>query len=283
MESPFNQKAEDDLFSAGIIEDANNAMWRLAWHKYRKITLTILLLSLPLFFVHPFFPVLIFVPYIAYLGKLSQGYFMRQFAITNDFSYTKMASIKTVRGRVYKFGHSRELSHVVFGLYKNYPMRLFNYVCVVGYGKSKKSYRFTVCEFEFEKTIFPHILLLSKTMSRFGPADESGEVRDIEIPLEPVFADKYRLYATDGYEIEVMQIFTKEVLTLLLELGAHFSIEFSDNRVNIYDDLLISKRTKLQDLLNVAKRLLEAVGPISNRLHDDFAVLHPYYKDKEVF
>ncbi len=116
-------------------------------------------------------------------------------------------------------------------------------------------------------------------MMRFGAADDWSEKnKDAEINLEEQFRKKYRLYATAGYEIEVLQIFTGEMLEFLGQKGSNFSIEFAENRMYIYDDLFISKITELQAIFGLAEKILDLIGPLLDRLHDDFDALHPYYK-----
>lgn len=107
-----------------------------------------------------------------------------------------------------------------------------------------------------------------------------GEVRDVEVPMDEHARDAFRLFCTQGYEIEVFEIFQPHVLQFLKERGAHFSIEFAENRMHIYDDKMIRTKKELDAMHTVITELLAAIGPLLNRLHDDFAALHPYYKDK---
>jgi hypothetical protein len=275
------EKATADLISLGQIENVRKATAVYVFKKRWPITLIIVAISILLFFIQPILPFMILLVYYAYIQSKIHTQFMQQFAATHNFNYERAGTIDMVKGRLFKVGHSHTLSHVISGAYSSHPMKLFNFNYSVGSGKSKRTYYFTVLEITFDKTIFPHILLQSTTMGKFGFSDYSGEVQDAEINLENNFSDNFKLYATKGYEIEVLQIFTKEVLEFLGQKSSKYSIEFAENRMYIYDDLIVTKNPQLNELLEVTQKIFDLIGPLCNRLEDDFRALHPYYKDKE--
>jgi hypothetical protein len=207
--------------------------------------------------------------------------FMSQFAKDHNLTYAQTAPLESVSGRLFAVGHSKKLSHVMSGFFEKYPMRLFTYHYTIGSGKNSRTYPFTVMEIAFPRTNFPFILLRSTTMPRFGARDSRGAVRDRRIPLEPVFEKHFQLLSSSGYEIEAMQIFTPSILHFLLAEGDHFSIEFAANKMYIYDDQGIGVDTKLEKLHDVATKIYATLSPLLNRLHDDFAALHPYYDEKD--
>jgi hypothetical protein len=133
-----------------------------------------------------------------------------------------------------------------------------------------------VTEIFFEQVQFPHILLQSRTMAKYGSSDKN--IKTIE--LEEEFEKFYRLHAAQGYEIEIFQIFTPEALRFLKEKGMHFSIEFAENRLYVYDDKTIVNKKQLFEMYEVTRQIFDSIGPLLNRLHDDFATLHPYYGKK---
>ena len=267
--------------SVGIIENVYASMWYLAWHHYRKRTITIVLVSLLFTPLHPAIPVVVIALYFGYIYELVERWFMQQFAKASNLAYQDSAPFESVQGRLFSQGHSRAITHVISGSYASHPMRIFHYTYETGSGKSSRTYRFTVFEVTFEKTNFPHILLQSRSMHKYGSADRSGEVQDSEISRGEEIRKTFKLFATDGYEIEVLQIFTPDILRFLRHKGTHLSIEFAEHKLYIYDDLYIKRKKQLDEMYAVAKALFDVTGPLLNRLYDDFAALHPYYKDKE--
>jgi len=88
------------------------------------------------------------------------------------------------------------------------------------------------------------------------------------------------LYCTQDYETETLQIFTVDILDYLSKSGSNFSIEFSENKIYIYDDLIIRKQEELDQLYEVVKKILNSSQGLFDRLHDDFDSLHSVYNKK---
>lgn len=216
---------------------------------------------------------------IAYYKRKERKKFMRNFANENGLEYAEESSLDSVDARLFEEGSGKSITDVISSKYKEHPIRIYHYRYYVQQGKHSKQYPFTVFEIEFEKTEFPYILLQAKNMRRFGGADVWGEVKDMEFSLEDEFKDTFRLYATEGYEVEVFQIFTPSVLRDLKEKAQNYSIEFSGNKIYIYDDLFIEKEKDLREIYDVSKEIFDSLGPLLNRLHDDFDALHPYYSE----
>jgi hypothetical protein len=257
------------------IEHVGNATWYLITKKYVYWSIAVTVVSvILLFYFQSFYILMIPFIYYAYFRAIAWKWFMQQFAKTNGMKYQEKLPMDSVKGKLFQIGNSRNIYHVVSTKYLDHSLRLFNYTYSIGSGKNRTTYNFTVAEIFFEKVEFPHILLQSKTMWRYGAKDKNQK----RLSLEEEFKKDYYLYSKDGYEVEVFQIFTPEVLRYLKENGRHFSIEFAENRLYIYDDLAISNRKDLQNMYRVTKKIFDSIGALLNRLHDDFAVLHPYYK-----
>lgn len=217
------------------------------------------------------------VVYWAIMRKRARKWFMQRFAETNELTYEESASPESVTGRLFEIGNSRKISHVISYSHQQHPVRLFHYQYSIGSGKSRRTKSFTVMEVAFEKTEFPHIFLQSKTMGRYAKFEDG----DRKLHLEQEFQKSFELYAREGYEIEIFQIFTPAVLRMLQEKSAHFSIEFAGNNMYIYDDKSVSGKKDLHEIMDATGTIFDSVGPLLNRLHDDFAVLHPYYGKKQ--
>jgi len=232
-----------------------------------------------------FFLFLLFAPflYLMALRRAVQKEFMLQFAKANNFEFLGDLNAKDFKGKLFSVGNSRKITNAVSGTYQNKPLKIFNYKYTVGGGDSRKSYYFTVGEIKFEKTYFPHIYLKSKTMKkRYIAKGKIGSSKDRRISLDGNFDEHFELYATNGYEIEALQIFNKELLALIYERGNNFSIEFYKNKIYFFDDLHIGTQEELNRLYSVMSKTLDLVGPLLDRLHDDFDALHQLYL-KEVY
>lgn len=223
-----------------------------------------------------FVPFLLIIIYLVYLYKKALKEYFVSFAQTNGFDFTESISVKSFKGKLFNIGHSRVAENVVSGLFKDHSTRFFHYRYSVGHGKHKKTYNFTVWEISFEKTDFPYILLRSKTMRRFGSLN--GKER--EVSLRDDLARYFRLYVTEGYEVEALQIFTPEFVNVLSKKGPNFSIEFAGKNLYIYDDVTVNNNKKLKEIYEVAKEVFVSAGPLLNRLHDDFENMHRYYRKK---
>lgn len=271
-----------DLNSINFESDKNitQMTWEVMWHEYRRMSWIVGLILIGLIFISamittPFF--LIFIValfYISYIKGKARGLFMKNFAEVNGLEYERDASLDSISGKLFDMGYSKKINHVVRGSFDGHPIRLFSYCYTLGSDKHKKTYYFTVWEITFEKTEFPHILLQAKSMRKFARS-ESGEE---EINLEGEFADKFRLFASRGYGTEVLQIFTPEVLSMLCDKASNFSIEFAGKSMYIYDDVFVNNNDKLKEIYEVARSLFDSTGLLINRLHDDFADMHHYYR-----
>lgn len=261
------------------IESIFDEVKYLAFRVQKKTTTTILIISAVLMFIFPLSLLILFI-YYAFLYDKASKTFMQHFAKINGFLYEEMALRETASGRLFEVGTNRHISHVLSGKYQNYPIRIFNYEYVIGSGKHEQTFHFTVLEISFEKTKFPHILLQSDKMWRHSYRDILGEIKDTKIHIQGHFEDHFKLYATEGYEVEVLEIFTPDLLMYLVEKAKYFNIEFSDNKISIFDDKILSTKKELNLLFDIAKKILGSHGKIIDRLHDDFSALHPYYSDK---
>ena len=285
LETQYKNKKFDDKY----IKNVRAFTWYLLWGKYKKrasislILFVVCMMASYLFHLEFLFYVGFFIIIAQYAFVYSGAYtlFIQQFAERKGLAYNMDAEMNTVSGRLFDIGRSREISQVMSGMYESKPLRIYNYRYKTGSGKSTTIFNFTVFEISFNKTIFPHIFLQSKTMGKHIRTDRVGEVQDVKISLEEEYKKYFKLFVTKGYEIEVLQIFTHEVLSLLVTKGKKFSIEFADNKIYIFDNEHISTEKKLNQLYDVAKRLIATTGPLLDRLHDDFDALHPYYSDKD--
>jgi hypothetical protein len=218
--------------------------------------------------------------YFYYFSDKAQKIFIRTFAEKNNLEYQKSIAMHEVKGSLFEIGHTRRIINVVRGGYQGQEARFFYYSYSVNHGKGAVTFPITVLEIFFEKVEFPYIFLQSKKMSHAINFDNGirRNRNEIKVNLGDELKRKYTLFVRDGYGIEAMQIFTPEFLDFLVENNSDFSIEFSDNRMYVYHNDAIRRKKQLESLFNVTKKIIDKIGPLLNRLENDFSVLHKYHK-----
>jgi hypothetical protein len=229
-------------------------------------------------FINPFFSLGLVFIFFGIRSAIKHLTFMKKFAENNGLKYEFSISAKKLTGRLFSISGNESTMNVLSGTFENIPIKIFNYQYTIGSGKNSRTYHFTVSEIEIKETKFPYILLKSNLMPYYNSYDLFGKKNDVEMSLEPEYKKNYKLFTTLGYEIEVFQIFSKELLDFLKETGSHFSIEFSENKIYIYDDKLIRSEKELSTLFDLTKRIIEKIAPFLHRMSDDFSALHDYYQ-----
>ena len=105
--------------------------------------------------------------------------------------------------------------------------------------------------------------------------------KNIDIKLPGKMNDLFQLTVEQGYEQEALEIFNVELLNFLSMKAYNYSIEFSRNKIYLYDDKLIGTYAELNELYEVVKKIIDISGKLIDRLHDDFDALHSYYGDRK--
>lgn len=204
--------------------------------------------------------------------------FMKQFALDNNLKFKDSINTNNLIGRLFNIGRLKNATSVVFGKHNDFPFQIFNYRYTVGSGKNSQTYKFTICEITIKDVLFPHIFLKSDSMRRYHVMDLFGLDKDTRIKLEGDLEKYFNLYCTQDYEIEVLQIFTIDFLNLLKEKGSHLSIEFSEDKIYIYDDLVIKNKKDLDQFYSIVKYFIDKKGQLLHRLKDDLDAMHSSYR-----
>ncbi len=231
-----------------------------------------MLFGLIFFLLVPIIGIIIILLPIGYYYSKAYKEFMHSFAQLNNMYYIEVGSVEDCRGRLFQVGHSRRVNNVITGAWNSFPIRLFNYSYTQSDDKNNITYSFTVMEISFNDIQFPSIFLKPRMM--WGSFTPFGKYTNINIDNK-----LFSLFVAEGYEIEALQIFPDALLDYLTTSAPNFSIEFADNRINIYDDKNISNKKDLTLLLDVGKHIIDSSGAFISRLQDDFDALHHYYQD----
>jgi hypothetical protein len=191
--------------------------------------------------------------------------FMQQFASANGFSYVLKGSLDGLDGALFKVGRSRAVSDVVSGTFQNYPISLFNYKYITGFGKSERVHPHTIYELQFDITM-PDMLLENASYILFEEPLVSRISGKELIKLEGDFNKYFSLSITKGYEIEALEIFTPDVMQELIAKAKNFSVEIIDSHLFIYDDRIVVAKQDLYDLYGLAQYFVEKLGPVLARM-----------------
>lgn len=183
--------------------------------------------------------------------------------------------MKGFRSRLFKYNKTIAVREVFVGEYEKHKFTIFTKLFYSS--KSFGSNNFTIASCEFGETEFPYILLKSKKI----PLHQNSEKNDTKIFLEESYLRDFDLYCPKDYEIEVLQIFTEELISSVQKISGNFSIEFGGNRFYVYVNKNIHRKRNEDDfakILNILRQIIEKTDGLLFRLKDDFEVLDEYYK-----
>lgn len=201
----------------------------------------------------------ILIVYFVYMVGQAKKEFWRQFAEGKGLTYAASGDISEEMGIMFHQGNNRTVAHFVQGNFRNVPIRIFNYHFQTGSGKYAVHHVYTVFEFRFTG-MFPHLYLNSM---RNGYGFTTGEV----IPLPSEFEKRFKLYAPKEYEIEALEIFTPDVLAILLEDDLRHDIELVDHELLIFREGEIQTTEALEREFQEAVRLYGHFAPKLNHMH----------------
>lgn len=208
--------------------------------------------------------VIIGVAYV-YVRRKIRHAFMQQFAIVNNYAYEIRGFVEEIEAPYLQMGHDRSIEDVVSGVYKECPIRLFNFNCTIGYGKHQRHITFTVCEIHY-KTNLPRIFLDAHHNS-FLTSDIFARFRGEEIiSLEGDFNKYFTLYIPKGYQIEALQIFAPDIMADLIDKSKMFDLEFIADHLYIYSSKAIETKNDLYEFYDLARLLIVELAPTLERL-----------------
>jgi hypothetical protein len=218
-------------------------------------------------------PMFILVAGYAYVRKQVLREFMRQFAAANGFSYAEDGTVDGRNGTLFTIGHSKSVSNVVSGTYKQCSMELFDYRYTIGSGKNSHTYPFTVFELRFDIAM-PNIMLENRECPT-GAESIFGGFPGLEtIRLEGDFSDRFTLGVRRDYEIEALQIFTPDVMAVLMDKGRNFSMEIVEGQLFLYAKNTIETRQALAQFFDLARYFAEKLVPRFARMKSGIAAMN---------
>ncbi len=274
---PDNETTSPDEY--GEVLDVRQVFFQAVRKKIKKVAFWTLLLSvwtlicvvfiLPMMassdfgFYHTILRWILFGVWFAIIYSKVREAFWKEVAKKYGWEYAYGKDISDEKALLFEMGDSREAGNGIIGSYDNQPFHIFEYEYTVGSGKHKTTYSFTVFEVKFTGT-FPHLYLNYKSDWYSNTPSIFSSLAKISLTSE--FEDKFKLYSPKEYEIETLEIFTPEILALLLDSGWNHDMEFVDGELIIYQRAKFNSFTELDMELNKIKKLVDILSPLLNRL-----------------
>lgn len=238
------------------------------------VSIVTILLSLNLtIFIIAFYIVI----YFAAKQTLERRRFLQAYASTRNLEYAETLKREDLTGRLFRTINAHYDSAFIFGNHNSFPVKMMYYSYSIRRGKHTIVYDFTVTEVTAGQNVFPYILLQKNSMKKHQDSDILGDDKDVQVSLA-AFDETYSLYTTNRYEIEALQICTKEFVELFQKSSLPLSVEFAGNHIYIYTQSRLSTEKELDELYRVTKAVIDIFGNFLLRMEDDYRALHEVYK-----
>ena len=226
-------------------------------------------------------PYILFALWLAAIKKRYEAVFLAEFAQANNYTFEKNGAVDktygslfridgTQVGGIFRVNRAQTVSDVVSGSYHNNPIRLFLHSIQVG----RSSVETTVLEVDVGGKL-PSLLLTSKkAQSQSYYLNKSFGTKE-SLSLEGDFNKYFQLYGNPKNKVEALEVFSPDVMALLEDSAQNLCVEFAANRIYLYKNGYISNINDLTHLFAVAKRLVEKIEPLSERLKGDNDIVLP--------
>lgn len=167
-----------------------------------------------------------------------------------------------VSALVFQQGQERGTGHGLMGTIHDRPFRFFQYHYTTGGGRNKQTHTYDVYEVVFSGT-FPHIYL-NNTRNRDLSGLKGYFLPRISLPYE--LEKKFNLHGPKQYEIEVLEIFTPDLLLHLLDVGWDHDLELVDQKLYVFREESIRTNQAFEEELRRLEKLLELLTPKLNHM-----------------
>lgn len=147
-------------------------------------------------------------------------------------TYSETGVVPT-SGHLFTFGHSHTVRNMLSGTYKDFLFHLFDYSYVVGSGKERHTYYFTVAELTVVGTL-PKVLCIPDGWNFVSFIDTWKPEDYTPLSLEGGFNNKFNVYVAKDREMEALQILEPNVMEKLMDGFDTFGFECLDSRVYLF-------------------------------------------------
>ncbi len=211
----------------------------------------------------PFDAFYLLIPSILLWGRIQgkvRDSFMKQFAIREGLSFTPNGSILDVEGKLFQIGDSQKIFDVASGEKGDTLFWIFFFSYMTGSGKSRAQHSNTVVEMRLPGEV-PSIIVHHKEFLDLGVAAFGNGY--VQLELEGDFKKFFTVSVEKNFEIEAYQIFTPDFMAELIDTAKNFNFEFFHDKLYIYKEAYVSKRTDLDAMFALAETLLKKIKPKS--------------------
>jgi hypothetical protein len=200
----------------------------------------------------------------------AQEAFFKEYAQKLGFIYKGKGNAQHFSGSLFSIGHSRRVTHLIVGDILKHNTQIFSYQYVTGSGKHRQTHSFQIFEITFDKSL-PFFTLKEK-MLFFSPINIST-THSTNIKLEGNFNTFFDLEVEKEFEIELLQIFTPDLMHELCEKWKHLSIESIENKVYIYENRAVNATKELDSMFDLAGRFIKSIENLGPSFFKDVKAL----------
>lgn len=177
-----------------------------------------------------FIPILLFIAHMNRLIRRKKALIWQQFAQDNGWSFSTESALTTLPPSIADIGHSLEIRDIVSGKAFGDTFLLYEYKYVVGYGKHRQVYEFTVMEIDILNQ-FPHILLDSQRNN--GGAARVRATSE-KLSLEGDFDSFFSLYVEPSHRTDALSIISPDVMQTVMNATQQYDIEICGAKVYLF-------------------------------------------------
>jgi len=206
-------------------------------------------------------PLMIPLMFYGYLSSKARHEMVAQIAQSFGYTYQKTASMSDVSGAIFTQGHSRNITDVMAGMYRDLPIRFYTYSYTVQEGKHSHTYHDVVCELTYSSPL-PHMVLLAQNF--FGNGDVgffSGLGSLQKAQLEGGFDEHFKLYVDPGAQIELREVLQPDVMQDLIDRFHDDDLEIHGNKIYLLQHGLLMTRDRYVTLRTLADSLIDKLLP----------------------
>lgn len=182
-----------------------------------------------------------------------------EFAYRNGLSYNSAINLYNRPGTLFSYGHSKTIKDCFSFHLKSWPVELFSYEYVTGYGKSSRRYYATVAEVALPRAM-PHMVLDSQLEDMGGSVLPIQFDKDQRIKLEGDFDNYIHLYTPENYQIAALSILTPDVMQALLSYKKYCDIEIIGSWLYFYWPGQTREADDYRDIMAITESVLTEIG-----------------------
>ena len=179
---------------------------------------------------------------------------MLKFALDNHLTYTATKTSPPTDPIMFNIGHSRFVTNELD--WPNDDLTLADYEYTVGSGKNSRTYRLKYARVKLPRNV-PHLLLNAKgNFVNMG----IGNYEVKKLKLEGDFDKYFDLCTPPDYQIDALEIFTPDVMAILLDVGRRYDYELVGNYLYIYASKMFDSNNREKQIKEMLQ-IVDALAP----------------------